>query len=132
MRYALLLHNIEPAPGEIPDEAMAEAQAAFDTYAKDLDKSGVLCGSDILGASQLSTTVTLRDGDLKIQDGPFVESKEMLAGVFVIDVPDLDAALAWAEKCPAAQYGTMEVRPVAISFVDGEWQQRSGITSWEQ
>lgn len=132
MRYALLLNNAEPAPGDIPDEAMAEAQAAFDAYAKDLEAAGALCGSEILGASQLTTTVTLRDGELAIQDGPFVESKEMLAGVFVIDVDDLDSALAWAERCPAAQYGTIEVRPVAISFFDGEWHERPGTTSWDQ
>jgi hypothetical protein len=45
----------------------------------------------------------------------------MLAGVFIVDVPDLDAALAWAERCPAAQYGVIEVRPAAISIVDGQW-----------
>ena len=121
MRYSLLLHHIEPADGEIPDEEMAEAQAAFDAYAKSLDAAGVLLAAEILAPSPLSTTVTLRDGDLKVQDGPFAEAKEMLAGVFLVDVADLDAALAWAEQCPAAQWGTIEVRPTAVSFHDGAW-----------
>jgi hypothetical protein len=63
-----------------------------------------------------STTVTLRDGSLHVQDGPFADTKEQLGGVFIIDVPDLDAALAWAEKCPAAQWGTIEIRPTAVHF----------------
>jgi hypothetical protein len=121
MRYSLLLHHIEPAEGEIPDDEMAEAQAAFDAYAKSLDAAGVLLAAEILAPSPLTTTVTLRDGDLKVQDGPFAEAKEMLAGVFVIDAADLDAALAWAEQCPAAQWGTIEVRPAAVSFHDGAW-----------
>ena len=58
---------------------------------------------------------------LEVQDGPFAETKEALAGVFVVDVPDLDAALGWAEKCPGAQYGVVEVRPCATSVIDGVW-----------
>lgn len=122
MRYALLLNNREPAPGEIPEEEIASVQAAFGAYARDLDAAGVLLAADILAPSQLTTTVTVREGSLKVQDGPFAEAKEMVSGVFIIDVPDLDAALAWAERCPAAQYGVIEVRPTAITFVDGEWR----------
>ena len=56
-----------------------------------------------------------------MQDGPFAETKEGLAGVFAIDVPDLDAALGWAEKCPGAQFGVMEVRAANTSLIDGAW-----------
>ncbi len=122
MRYALLLNHDEPAPGDIPEDVLASFQAAFDAYAKSLDAAGVLRAADILAPSALSTTVTLREGALKVEDGPFAEAKEMLGGVFVIDVPDLDAAIAWAEKCPAAQYGVVEVRPTATAFVAGEWR----------
>lgn len=122
MRYALLLHHHEPAPGEIPDDEMQAAQAAFDAYAKALDAAGVLRAAEIMAPSELSTTVTVKDGDLAVQDGPFAEAKEMLGGVFVVDVDDLDAAIAWAERCPAAQYGVIEVRPVGVAFYDGEWR----------
>lgn len=122
MRYALLLHHREPAPGEIPDDEMQAAQAAFDAYAKALDAAGVLRAAEIMAPSELSTTVTVKDGDLAVQDGPFAETKEMLGGVFVVDVDDLDAAIAWAERCPAAQYGVIEVRPVGVAFHDGEWR----------
>lgn len=122
MRYTLLLNNPEAADAEVTEEEMAPFRAAFDRYAKDLDAAGVLISADILQPVATSTTLTLRNGTVQIQDGPFADTKEKLAGSFVIDVPDLDAALAWAEKCPGAQYGVIEIRPSAIVFSDGQWQ----------
>jgi hypothetical protein len=121
MRYALLLHNIEPVPGEVPQEDLAEMERLFDEYAKALDAAGVLVGAEVLQFSQATTTVTRRTGTTQVQDGPFAETKEALAGVFVIDVADGDAAIAWAERCPGTNYGSVEVRPAATSFVDGAW-----------
>jgi hypothetical protein len=122
MRYALLLNNPEPADAGITEEDMEPARAAFDAYAKALEHAGALVTVDILQPVAASTTLTLRKGSVEIQDGPFADTKEKLNGVFVIDVPDLDAALAWAEKCPAAQYGVIEVRPTAVFFEDGQWR----------
>jgi hypothetical protein len=122
MRYSLLLHAPEPTADELSEEDMAPFLVAFDLYARSLDDAGVLVSADILQRSDVSTTVTLRDGALRVQDGPFADSKEQLAGTFVVDVSDLDAAIAWAEKCPGAQYGSMEIRPSAITFRDHEWQ----------
>jgi hypothetical protein len=121
MRYALLLHYREPAEGEISEEAIAEAQQAFDAYGRALEQAGVLVSADVLQPVAASTTVTRREGVLRVQDGPFAETKEALAGVFLVDVSDLDAAIGWAEKCPAAQWGVLEVRPTATAFVDGRW-----------
>jgi hypothetical protein len=101
---------------------MAPFRAAFDAYAWSLDEAGVLVSADILPPSAASTTVTLRGGTLRVQDGPFADTKEKLAGAFVIEVPDLDAAIVWAEKCPGAQYGVIEIRPSEIVFRDGQWQ----------
>jgi hypothetical protein len=122
MRYSLLLNNEEAADVGISEEEMAPMKAAFDRYAKSLEESGVLISADILQSVKVSTTLTRRNGSLQIQDGPFADTKEKLGGTFVIDVPDLDAALAWAEKCPAAEYGVIEIRPSAIVFQDGQWQ----------
>lgn len=122
MRYMLLLNYPEMTAEDLGPEALADGMAAFDAYAKSLDDSGVLISAEVLQSVAKSTTVSLRDGELKVQDGPFADTKEQLGGTFVIDVPDLDAALAWAEKCPAAQYGVVEVRPSAIVFQNGEWQ----------
>ncbi|MDJ0393661.1 YciI family protein [Rhodococcus sp. G-MC3] len=121
MRYTLLLNNAEPAEGEIDPDAITAMQAAFGAYGRALQAAGVLVAAEVLASTRSTTTVTIRSGDLQIQDGPFAETKEALAGVFVIDVPDLDAALMWAEQCPGAQYGVVEVRAAATSFIDGSW-----------
>jgi len=121
MQYSLLLINQEASDVTISPEVMAETQAAFSAYGKALVEAGVLVAANILRPTSASTTVTLRNGRLEINDGPFADTKEKLAGTFVIEVPDLDAALAWAEKCPATQYGVVEVRPSAIIIRDGEW-----------
>jgi hypothetical protein len=121
MRYALLMHYREPAQGEISEEALAEAMEAFGAYGRALEEAGVLRSGDVLQPTAATTTVTRRDGSLRVQDGPFAETKEALAGVFVLDVPDLDAAIGWAEKCPGAQWGVLEVRPVATALIGGQW-----------
>ncbi|WP_104162368.1 YciI family protein [Cryobacterium sp. N22] len=123
MQYSLLVISQESGDAGITEEDMEWGRAAFDAYGKALDAAGVLVSADILQPVSASTTVSLREGALQIQDGPFADTKERLNGTFVINVPDLDAALDWAGKCPAAQYGAIEVRPSAIVFTDGEWHQ---------
>ncbi|MEV4282980.1 YciI family protein [Actinoplanes xinjiangensis] len=121
MRYALMTHHFEPAEGELSDETLAAGRQAFDVYAKALHQAGVLLSADILCQTGSTTTVSRRDGTPRVQDGPFAETKEALAGVFLIDVPDLDAAIGWADKCPVVEWGSVEIRPVATSFLDGAW-----------
>ena len=121
MHYTLLLHHIEATPEEIGEADWAAAETAFGAYIQALDAAGVLAAAEVLQPVAHSTTLTLRDGSVRIQDGPFAETKEQLGGLFVIDVTDLDAALAWAEKCPAAQWGTIEIRPTALHGENGRW-----------
>lgn len=121
MRYALLIHYPQPAVSHVSDEDMKAGMAAFQSYAKALQDSGVLLSAEILDTVANATSVSVRQGKLHVQDGPFADTKESFAGIFVIDVPDLDAALAWAERCPAAQWGTVEVRPSKVRAVDGVW-----------
>ncbi len=123
MRYSLLLTAQEAKDVEIPPETMAEFQTLFDNYAKDLASAGVLISADILQPSEVTTTVSVRDGSVRVQDGPFADTHEKLAGAFVVDVPDLDAAISWAAKCPGAQYGWIEVRPSELVFSEGSWHQ---------
>jgi hypothetical protein len=123
MRYFLILNNEEPNEGELEPEMVKSFQAAFARYAEALSEADVLVAAEILQPTSASTTVTCRSGATQVQDGPFADTKEKLAGVFVLDVADLDAALAWAEKCPGVQYGVIEVRPSAVHFADGQWQQ---------
>ena len=117
MRYALLMHYRQPAEGEISEQAIEEAKEAFGAYGRALESAGVLLSADVLQPTAATTTVTCRE----VQDGPFAETKEALAGIFLLEVPDLDAAIGWAEKCPGAQWGFIEVRPTATAFVDGAW-----------
>jgi hypothetical protein len=121
MRYALLMNYREPAEGEISEESLEEAKEAFGAYGRALESAGVLLSADVLQPSTATTTVTRRDGTLQVQDGPFAETKEALAGIFLLDVPDLDAAIGWAEKCPGAQWGVIEVRPTGTAFINGAW-----------
>lgn len=121
MRYTLLLHFPEATAEDIGQEAIEAGMAAFHAYAKSLEDAGVLISAEVLQPVANATTVTTKDGSLQVQDGPFADTKEQLGGTFVLDVPDIDAAIAWAEKCPAAQWGTIELRPSAVRFVDGSW-----------
>ncbi|MCF4120607.1 YciI family protein [Antribacter sp. KLBMP9083] len=121
MRYTLLLHYPEMSPEDLGADAWAEGEREFHEYATALDKAGVLDSAEVLQPSTATTTVSLRDGELRVQDGPFADTKEQLGGTFVIDVPDLDAALAWARKAPSIEWGAVEIRPSATRFVDGAW-----------
>ena len=85
--------------------------AAWPAYARALEEAGVMVGGAGLQLPETATTVQLRDGKRHVQDGPFADTKEQLGGYFVIDVPDLDTALDWAARVPAAPGSVIEVRP---------------------
>jgi len=121
MRYALLLHYPEMSAENLGAEALAEGMRAFDDYAKALESAGVLASAEVLEPVSATTTITLASGELMVQDGPFADTHERLGGTIVIEVPDLDAALEWAQQAPPAHYGHIEIRPVATRFVDGSW-----------
>ena len=121
MRYALLIHYPQRHDVPLTEQQIKDGMAAFHTYAKALDEAGVLRSAEVLQTIDSATSVSVRNGKLQVQDGPFAETKEAFAGIFMIDVRDLDAALAWAEKCPAAQWGKVEIRPSGVRFVDGAW-----------
>ena len=74
--------------------------------------AGVMRGGNALKPGFTGTTVRLRDGRREVQDGPYTDSKEELGGYYVIEVADLDEALQWAARNPAASSGAVEVRPI--------------------
>ena len=90
----------------------AENMGAWGAYMGAMAQAGVLDKGDGLLHPETATTVRVRNGKREVQDGPFLEAKEYLGGYCVISVDDLDAAIAWAEKSPAALEGSVEVRPV--------------------
>ena len=86
-------------------------QPEYAAFMKDIAERGVLLGGERLRLTSDATTVRVRDGETLTTDGPFAETKEQLGGFWVIQAPDLDAALAWAAKGSAACAGPVEVRP---------------------
>ena len=122
MRYTLLLQYPEMSEDQLDPDAIADAMREFYEYAKALDAAGILASAEVLRPSALTTTVRKGDGgSLLVQDGPFADTKEQLGGTFVIEVDDLDAAIAWAGKAPSIEWGAVEIRPTATRFVDGAW-----------
>ena len=86
--------------------------AAWGAYVKAVEAAGIVVGGAGLEPPATATMLRIRDGKRQIHDGPYAESKEMLGGYFVIEVPNLDVALEWAAKSPAAIHGSVEIRPV--------------------
>jgi hypothetical protein len=85
---------------------------AYIAYTEALKAAGVLVGGDRLQSSETASTVRVGKGGTEILDGPYVDTKEQFGGFYIIDVPDLDAALDWARRCPGAAQGAIEVRPL--------------------
>jgi hypothetical protein len=114
-QYMLLIYG-DPAEAPGPDELAAQHAKWFD-YTNELRESGAMTAGDALEPTETATTVRVRAGETLLTDGPFAETKEILGGYYIVDVPDLDAALAWAAKMPNIEYGSVEVRPVMV-FAD--------------
>jgi hypothetical protein len=107
MKYAILNYANEEdyATGKIHPPAFA-------AYTQALFEAGVMVAATGLQPSRTATTVRNQNGQRKVQDGPFADTKEQLGGVYIIDVPDLDTALEWAARNPAASLAGVEVRPI--------------------
>jgi len=112
MEYLLLLHADEAGWTKMSKEQQEQGYAAYMAYGEALKKAGALKGSNRLQPVSAATTVRVTNGKQQVLDGPYAESKEQLGGYYLIDAPDLDAAIAWAARCPGASHGTIEVRPV--------------------
>jgi hypothetical protein len=113
MEYLILIYETEATFAARPT-AGPEYHGAWMEYTKALQQAGVMKGGNGLQVPATGTTVRMRGGKRQVQDGPYADTKEQLGGYYVIDVPDLDAALEWAAKCPAAPTGAVEVRPVMV------------------
>ena len=112
MKYILLLYSNEAQWGTMSPEAQKQGVAAYGAYTEALNAAGVRVGSNRLRNTDTATTVKIVNGETKVLDGPYADTKEQVGGYFLIDVPDLDSALSWAASCPGASHGTIEVRPI--------------------
>jgi hypothetical protein len=112
MQYMLLLYADFSKFEKMAPADMNQTMAAYIAFTEALTKSGALQGSNRLQPTTAATTVRIAGGKSQVLNGPYAESKEQLGGYFLIDVPDLDAALSWAARCPGAAHGSVEVRPI--------------------
>lgn len=90
----------------------AAMMAAYGAYTQAMREAGVYVGGERLHPSSSATVVRAKDGKPSVLNGPYAEIKEQLGGYYVIEVADIDAAINWAARCPGAQHGAIEVRPI--------------------
>ena len=105
MKYLCLVYLDEKRLGELPDEDCVE----FDSGIR---KSGHCLASEALESVETATTVRMRNGKLSVTDGPFAETKEQLAGFYMVEARDLNEAIQIAGRIPPARVGSIEVRPI--------------------
>jgi hypothetical protein len=111
MQYLLMLHFRQ---GEGPQEGTPEFDAEMERWGElneEMRQAGIWVGAAGL-KPDATTTVRAHSGETVVTDGPYAETKEVLFSFYVINVEDLDAAIAWAEKTPAAKYGSVEIHPM--------------------
>jgi len=114
MKYAMLIYQTPEAFEARKNGDDDPSVGAWRAYYRALVDSGAYVGGDPLHVPETATTVRLKDGRRHIQDGPYANTKEQLAGFAILELPSLDAALEWAARCPELQRaGAVEVRPLA-------------------
>jgi hypothetical protein len=113
MRFALLIYH---TPEEFDMRKRDDNDphlSAWRAYYKALVEAGVYVGANALEVPETATVVRVKEGKSRVQDGPFADTKEQLAGFIILELPSVDAALEWAARCPGASLGAVEVRPLA-------------------
>jgi hypothetical protein len=113
MEYAILIYETPEAFGRRENGDDDPYLGAWRAYHKALVEAGVYRGGNPLNLPETGTTIRVKEGRRQIQDGPYASTKEQLAGFIIVELPSLDAALDWAERCPAASIAAVEVRPLA-------------------
>lgn len=113
MNYLLLIAETQADLDQRNDPVKAPGLGeAWKAYSEALRKAGVFVRGAGLQPPQTATPIRVRNGKRQVQDGPYAETKELLGSFIIIDVPNLDAALEWAARCPVAAWGAVEVRPL--------------------
>lgn len=116
MRYMLMLYADEKAGAAIPPDQMQKAMETLYAYQEALTKAGAFIDTAPLAMTREARTIRMDQGELKVTDGPYAETREQLGGYYIIEAPDMDAALKWAAQCPAVTWGAIEVRPFHAGY----------------
>ena len=112
MKYLCLVYDNEADMQERGDDHWQSLNKECQSYSGGLSESGVMLDGSALQPVSTATTVRMRDGQVSVTDGPFAETTEQLGGYYIIDVDDLDEAIAIASRLPPAKKGTVEIRPL--------------------
>jgi hypothetical protein len=112
MQYMLMIYSDQSRLASMSQEEGQKMMSAFLAYTEALKAAGAYVGGDRLQPTASGATVRVRDGQTQVLDGPYADTKEQLGGYYLIEAGDLDEAVKWAARCPGAQVGAMEVRPV--------------------
>lgn len=121
MRYSLALHTAPDDAQTVSDEQIQQFQRRYGEYADALASAGVLVAAEILHDSECTTAVTRREGQRQVTPHTTLDPNQAATAMFLIDVDHFDVAMEWAERCPGIEYGTIEIRPCAVSYHDGKW-----------
>ncbi len=114
MQYVMLIYEPERQFDERHRPNEDAHWGAWRAYHQSLVAAGIYEGGGPLERPDTTaTTIRVRGGERQVQDGPYADTKEQLGGFIILELPTLDAALEWASRCPAAEYGVVEVRPMA-------------------
>ena len=112
MKYMLMDYVNEAGWPKLTKAEKEHWLGAYIAYTEAMTNAGILRSNTGLQPTSAATTVRVAGGKTQVLDGPYADSKEQLGGFRIIDVPDLDAALSWAARCPTALHGVVEVRPI--------------------
>jgi hypothetical protein len=112
MQYLFLLYADEKGWDQMTADQRKQGEASYTAYTNALREAKIYLGSNRLRPVGDATTVTMQTGQSRVLDGPYADTKEQLGGYYLVELPDLDSAIAWANRCPGAHHGTIEVRPV--------------------
>jgi hypothetical protein len=110
MKVLLTLFGDETAFVNASPEDIAREMAAWQAFDEAAREAGVVIACDGLEGSHTATTLRLRDGGRHVTDGPFIETKDQMGGIVLLEVRDLDEAIAWADRCPGSY--SVEIRPI--------------------
>ena len=116
MQFALLIFESPDAFAGRSANENDPYLGAWRAYYKALVEADIYIDGNPLQPPETGTTVRLKDGKRRVQDGPFADTKEQLGGFIILELPSLDTALEWAARCPAASIGAVEVRPLSSEF----------------
>jgi hypothetical protein len=112
MRYVLLIYGSEEDSARMAEEERTALMQAHAVFANEALKRGLLTGGEALQPTNTATTIRIRHGKTLVTDGPFAETKEQLAGTYVLNCKDLDEAIEMAARIPDALTGSVEIRSV--------------------